>query len=84
MIGACFPREDVLKVTCDVGNYVVKRILVDYGSLVDVIFLDTLEAIGISPTVVQPTRPCWSGSTEIIAKQEEILSCQLLSRARSI
>ena len=43
-------------VTLDVGSCTVKRILVDNGSSANVIFLSTLEAMGISPTAVQPTK----------------------------
>ena len=43
-------------VTLDVGNYTVKRILVDNGSSTNVIFLSTLEVMEISPTAIQPTK----------------------------
>ena len=47
--GAYFPHEDALVVTLDVGNCVVKRMSVDNGYSANVIFLSTLDAIGISP-----------------------------------
>ena len=66
--GAYFNHEDALVVTLDVGNRIVKRILVDNGSSVDVIFLSTLEVIGISPTVIQPTKAALVGFKGVDSK----------------
>lgn len=43
-------------VTLDVGSYTLKRILLDNNNSADVIFLGTLEAMGISLTTIQPTK----------------------------
>ena len=52
------PHDDALVITLDVANYEVPRILVDTGSLVDLIFLSTLERMGISRAeVLGPPSP---------------------------
>ena len=66
--GACFPHEDALVVTLDVGNCTVKRILVDNGSSADIIFLSTIEAMGISPTAIQPTQATLVGFNGVDSK----------------
>lgn len=52
----CFPHKDALVVTLKVGNCVVKRIPMDNGNLTDIIFLNTFDAIRISPSAIQPTK----------------------------
>ncbi|KAG7588706.1 Ribonuclease H-like superfamily [Arabidopsis suecica] len=42
------PHDDALVITLDVANFEVSRILIDTGSSVDLIFLGTLERMGIS------------------------------------
>jgi len=42
------PHDDALVITLDVANFEVSRILIDTGSSVDLIFLSTLERMGIS------------------------------------
>jgi len=42
------PHDDALVISLDVGNCEVQRILIDTGSSVDLIFLDTLVRMGIS------------------------------------
>ncbi|KAF3440821.1 hypothetical protein FNV43_RR19107 [Rhamnella rubrinervis] len=54
--GVLYPHDDVLVVTLEVENYVMKRILVDNGSSTDIIFSSTLEAMRISPKVAEPSR----------------------------
>jgi len=52
------PHDDALVITLDVANFEVSRILVDTGSSVDLIFLSTLERMGISRVdVVGPPSP---------------------------
>jgi len=41
-------HDDALVITLDVANFEVSRILVDIGSSLDLIFLSTLERMGIS------------------------------------
>ena len=66
--GNCFPHENALVVTLDVGSCTVKRILVDNGSSTDVIFLSTLEAMGINPTSIQPTKVMLVGFNRVDSK----------------
>jgi len=59
------PHDDALVITLDVANFEVSRILVDTGSLVDLIFLSTLERMGISRTdVVGPPFPLVTFTSE--------------------
>ncbi|KAG7529614.1 Ribonuclease H domain, partial [Arabidopsis suecica] len=52
------PHDDALVITLDVANFEVSRILIDIGSSVDLIFLSTLEKMGISRAdVVGPPSP---------------------------
>jgi len=48
------PHDDALVITLDVANFEVPRILVDTGSSVDLIFLGTLERMGIK----RADQPC--------------------------
>jgi len=61
------PHDDALVITLDVANFEVSRILVDTVSSVDLIFLGTLERMGISRVdIVGPPSPLvafTSGST---------------------
>ncbi|XP_024020359.1 uncharacterized protein LOC112091312 [Morus notabilis] len=47
-----FPQNDALVVDAMIGNHTVCRILVDNGSLVDILCVDYLEKIGDSPNEV--------------------------------
>ncbi|KAG7585759.1 Retrotransposon gag domain [Arabidopsis thaliana x Arabidopsis arenosa] len=52
------PHDDALVITLDVANFEVSRILIDTGSSVDLIFLGTLERMGISRAdIVGPPSP---------------------------
>ena len=52
------PHDDALVIMLDVANYEVTRIIVDTGSLVDLIFLNTLNRMGIKRTeIVGPPAP---------------------------
>ncbi|KAG7557008.1 Retrotransposon gag domain [Arabidopsis suecica] len=46
--GLTGPHDDALVITLDVANFEVTRCLIDIGSSVDLIFLSTLQRIGIS------------------------------------
>jgi len=59
------PHDDALVITLDVANFEVSRILIDIGSLVDLIFLITLERMGISKAnVVGPPSPLVAFTSE--------------------
>ena len=56
--GLAKPHDDTLVITLDVANYEVTRILIDTGSLVDLIFLSMLSRMGIDRTeIVGPPAP---------------------------
>ncbi|KAG7583508.1 Ribonuclease H domain [Arabidopsis suecica] len=59
------PHDDALVITLDVANFEVSRILVDTGSSVDLIFLGTLERMGISRAdIVGPPSPLVAFTSE--------------------
>ncbi|KAG7564205.1 Ribonuclease H domain [Arabidopsis suecica] len=59
------PHDDALVITLDVANFEVSRILIDTGSSVDLIFLGTLERMGISRTdIVGPPSPLVAFTSE--------------------
>ncbi|KAG7527760.1 hypothetical protein ISN44_Un269g000010, partial [Arabidopsis suecica] len=59
------PHDDALVITLDVANFEVSRILVDTGSSVDLIFLGTLERMGISRAdIVGPPTPLVAFTSE--------------------
>ncbi|KAG7583597.1 Ribonuclease H domain [Arabidopsis suecica] len=59
------PHDDALVITLDVPNFEVSRILIDTGSSVDLIFLGTLERMGISRAdIVGPPSPLVAFTSE--------------------
>ena len=59
------PHDDALVITLDVTNFEVSRILVETGSSVDLIFLGTLERMGIKRAdVVEPPSPLVAFTSE--------------------
>ncbi|KAG7533509.1 Reverse transcriptase domain [Arabidopsis thaliana x Arabidopsis arenosa] len=59
------PHDDALVITLDVANFEVSRILIDTGSSVDLIFLGTLERMGISRAdIVGPPSPLVAFTSE--------------------
>ncbi|KAG7542873.1 Retrotransposon gag domain [Arabidopsis thaliana x Arabidopsis arenosa] len=59
------PHDDALVITLDVANFEVSRILIDTGSSVDLIFLSTLERMGISRAdIVGPPSPLVAFTSE--------------------
>ncbi|KAG7579052.1 Reverse transcriptase domain [Arabidopsis thaliana x Arabidopsis arenosa] len=59
------PHDDALVITLDVANFEVSRILIDTGSLVDLIFLGTLERMRISRAdIVGPPSPLVAFTSE--------------------
>ncbi|KAG7559356.1 Integrase catalytic core [Arabidopsis thaliana x Arabidopsis arenosa] len=59
------PHDDALVITLDVANFEVLRILIDTGSSVDLIFLGTLERMGISRAdIVGPPSPLVAFTSE--------------------
>ncbi|KAG7556987.1 Integrase catalytic core [Arabidopsis suecica] len=56
--GLTGPHDDALMITLDVANFEVTRCLIDTGSSVDLIFLSTLQRMGISKAdIVGPPAP---------------------------
>ena len=43
-----YPYEDPLVVTLTIANFVVKRVLIDTGSLSDILFTSTFDQLKIS------------------------------------
>ncbi|KAG7567917.1 Reverse transcriptase domain [Arabidopsis thaliana x Arabidopsis arenosa] len=59
------PHDDALVIILDVANFEVSRILIDTGSSVDLIFLGTLEMMGISRAdIVGPPSPLVAFTSE--------------------
>ncbi|KAL0430064.1 UNVERIFIED_CONTAM: Retrovirus-related Pol polyprotein from transposon [Sesamum radiatum] len=52
--GVIFPHEDAVVITAIISNIEVKRILVDSGSSVDVIFSETYERMGLDKNLIVP------------------------------
>ncbi|KAG7557044.1 Integrase catalytic core [Arabidopsis suecica] len=56
--GLTGPHDDALVITLDVANFEVTRCLIDNGSSVDLIFLSTLQRMGISKAdIIGPPAP---------------------------
>ncbi|KAG7556855.1 Retrotransposon gag domain [Arabidopsis suecica] len=56
--GLTGPHDDALVITLDVANFEVTRFLIDTGSSVDLIFLSTLQRMGISKAdIIGPPAP---------------------------
>ncbi|KAG7567101.1 Ribonuclease H-like superfamily [Arabidopsis thaliana x Arabidopsis arenosa] len=56
--GLIGPHDDALVITLDVANFEVTRCLIDTGSSVDLIFLSTLQRMGISKAdIIGPPSP---------------------------
>ncbi|KAG7536863.1 Retrotransposon gag domain [Arabidopsis suecica] len=56
--GLTGPHDDALVITLDVANFEVTRCLIDTGSSVDLIFLSTLQRMGISKAdIIRPPAP---------------------------
>ena len=49
MIGTIQPHEDALVVTLRIGRYDVRRVMVDQGSAVDVMYPDLYKGLGLKP-----------------------------------
>ena len=49
LVGTIQPHEDALVVTLRIGGYDVKRVMVDQGSAVDVMYLDLYKGLGLKP-----------------------------------
>ena len=49
MVGIIQPHEDALVVTLRIGGYNVRRVMVDQGSIVDVMYLDLYKGLGLKP-----------------------------------
>ena len=47
--GVCFPHHDPLVISAMIGNHLVHRCLIDDDSSVDILYLDVLEKMRISP-----------------------------------
>ena len=49
MVGTIQPHEDALVVTLRIGGYDVRRVMVDQGSTVDVMYPDLYKGLGLKP-----------------------------------
>ena len=49
MVGTIQPHEDVLMVTLRIGGYDVRRVMVDQGSAVNVMYPDLYKGLGLKP-----------------------------------
>ncbi|XP_050259210.1 uncharacterized protein LOC126704236 [Quercus robur] len=49
MVGTIHPHEDALVVTLRIGGYDVRRVMVDQGSAVDVMYPDLYKGLGLNP-----------------------------------
>ncbi|KAG7533312.1 Zinc finger CCHC-type [Arabidopsis thaliana x Arabidopsis arenosa] len=63
--GLTGPHDDALVITLDVTNFEVTRCLIDTGSSVDLIFLSTLQRMGISKAdIINPPAPLMGKSNK--------------------
>ncbi|KAF5460007.1 hypothetical protein F2P56_019908 [Juglans regia] len=53
--GVLNPHDDVLVVTLLIANYTTKRILIDNGSSIDILFWHAFAKMGISPNRLSPS-----------------------------
>lgn len=52
--GVVYPHDDALVVTMLIANYTTQRILIDNGSLADILFWEAYEKMGIGPGQLRP------------------------------
>jgi len=58
------PHDDEpIVVTLQIFNWDVKRVLIDPGSLVDILYYDAFEKIGLDPEQLQPFKGTFAGFT---------------------
>ena len=48
-VGTIQPHDDALLVTLRIGGYNVRRVMVDQGSAVDIMYLDLYKGLGLKP-----------------------------------
>ena len=48
-LGTIQPHDDALVVTLKIGGYDVKRVMIDQGSAVEIIYLDLYKGLGLNP-----------------------------------
>ncbi|XP_050263846.1 uncharacterized protein LOC126708068 [Quercus robur] len=49
MVGSIQPHEDALVVTLRIGGYDVRRVMIDQGSAVDVMYPNLYKGLGLKP-----------------------------------
>ena len=49
MVGTIQPHDDALVVTLRIGGYDVRRVMVDQGSVVDIMYPDLYKGLGLKP-----------------------------------
>ena len=52
--GIHYPHDDPLVVTLTIANYAVKQVLIDTGSLSDILFASAFDQLGISRERLRP------------------------------
>lgn len=60
---SCLPHDDMLVLTMLVANYTMRRILIDNGSSVDILFWNAFSKMGISVDQLQPAPTTLKGFT---------------------
>jgi len=53
-IGTIQPHDDALLITLRIGDYDVKRVMVDGGSAAEVMYLDLYKGLGLKPEDLMP------------------------------
>lgn len=53
-IGTIQPHDDALVITLRIGGYDVKRVMVDQGSAVEIMYLDLYKGLGLKPQDLTP------------------------------
>ncbi|CAA0839390.1 Unknown protein, partial [Striga hermonthica] len=71
------PHDDPMVVTLTIGNYGVKRVLVDSGSSADIIFYDAFEKMKIGRERLRPVKTPLMGFTGETVEPEGIITLPL-------
>ncbi|GAA0161973.1 hypothetical protein LIER_18168 [Lithospermum erythrorhizon] len=63
LIGIEFPHDDPLVIAPIIANFVVKRMLVDTGSSVDILYIGTFDKLQLQRSIIQPLSTPLTGFT---------------------
>ncbi|KAK6146452.1 hypothetical protein DH2020_020321 [Rehmannia glutinosa] len=80
--GILTPHDDPLVISLTIANYEVKMVLVDNGSLTDILFYDAFEKMSIGRELLKPVKTPLVGFTREVVEPEGIITLPLIAGDR--